>query len=168
MKVFCVSSTGDWSQLIEARPLLEEEMKDYPAEEAERILLVDGRIFPLPLMNKHSVPASWWTERFIWKVPGFGEAVSVSHQEWIELLKLGIKKMEEDAMRQRGLELKFYTEIVARAERQPEIPTADKAAELAKTWKDDREYKEFEGFMPDVICKENYEYAKQYLKEHKK
>ena len=57
------------------------------------------------------------------------------------------------------------TDIVAKAEAQGDIPSREEARRRMKVWNDINN-EGGEGFVPRIICREEYEAAKEFLSTH--
>ena len=60
---------------------------------------------------------------------------------------------------------KHYSEVVAKAEAQHDIPDREEARRRMKVWNDINN-EGGEGFVPRIICREEYEAAKEFLSTH--
>ena len=58
-----------------------------------------------------------------------------------------------------------YSEVVAKAEAQHDIPDREEARRRMKVWNDINN-EGGEGFVPRIICREEYEAAKEFLSTH--
>ena len=80
------------------------------------------------------------------------------------MIQLNARREYEKKEKERQDDILYYKSVIAKAEKQKDIPSPEEAARRRKIWNDINN-EGGEGYVPDIVDSERYEYAKGELEK---
>lgn len=160
MKVIELYNFNTEAKLQEARTYTEEEKSHVLPKYADMMLCGVGMSVELPRVGQRDIPDEWFKTRKQWSFPGCcNTAFEVTDEEWNSFIALSNQRVAEEKANKYARKIRELRGIIEQAEQQKSIPTREERETMLKAWLN-AENEGGEGYMPRIVSREYYEWAK--------